>query len=123
MRTEISAQRCKKYKGDNMDEKVLLQAREEIGSIDAEMAALFCRRMQAVGRVAAYKKDTGMPVLDGARERALIERNCALVQEAYRDSYLQFLQHILQLSREYQLRLLGDDAVIDAALTEGDASI
>ena len=79
MRTEISAQRCKKYKGDNMDEKVLLQAREEIGSIDAEMAALFCRRMQAVGRVAAYKKDTGMPVLDGARERALIERNCALV--------------------------------------------
>lgn len=123
MRTEISAQRCKKYKGDNMDEKVLLQAREEIGSIDAEMAALFCRRMQAVGRVAAYKKDTGMPVLDGARERALIERNCALVQEEYRDSYLQFLQHILQLSREYQLRLLGDDAVIDAALTEGDASI
>ena len=123
MRTEISAQRCKKYKGDNMDEKVLLQAREEIGSIDAEMAALFCRRMQAVGRVAAYKKDTGMPVLDGARERALIERNCALVQEEYRDSYLQFLQHILQLSREYQLRLLGDDAAIDAALTEGDASI
>ena len=123
MRTEISAQRCKKYKGDNMDEKVLLQAREEIGSIDAEMAALFCRRMQAVGRVAAYKKDTGMPVLDGARERALIERNCALVQEAYRDSYLQFLQHVLQLSREYQLRLLGDDAAIDAALTEGDASI
>ena len=47
-----------------MDEKVLLQAREEIGSIDAEMAALFCRRMQAVGRVAAYKKDTGMPVFD-----------------------------------------------------------
>lgn len=123
MHTEISAQRCKKYKGDNMDEKVLLQAREEIGSIDAEMAALFCRRMQAVGRVAAYKKDTGMPVLDGARERALIERNCALVQEEYRDSYLQFLQHVLQLSREYQLRLLGDDAAIDAALTEGDASI
>ena len=54
-----------------MDEKVLLQAREEIGSIDAEMAALFCCRMQAVGRVAAYKKDTGMPVFDGARERGV----------------------------------------------------
>jgi chorismate mutase/prephenate dehydratase len=106
-----------------MDEKVLLQAREEIGSIDAEMAALFCRRMQVVGRVAAYKKDTGMPVFDGARERALIERNCALVQEEYRESYLRFLQHTLQLSREYQLRLLGNDAAIDAALTEGDASI
>lgn len=106
-----------------MDEKVLLQAREEIGSIDAEMAALFCRRMQAVRRVAAYKKDTGMPVFDGARERALIERNCALVEEEFKESYLRFLQHELQLSREYQLRLLGDDAAIDAALTEGDASI
>ncbi len=106
-----------------MDEKVLLQAREEIGSIDAEMAALFCRRMQAVRRVAAYKKDTGMPVFDGARERALIERSCALVEEEFKESYLRFLQHTLQLSREYQLRLLGDDAAIDAALTEGDASI
>ena len=106
-----------------MDEKVLLQAREEIGSIDAEMAALFCRRMQAVRRVAAYKKDTGMPVFDGARERALIERNCALVEEEFKELYLRFLQHTLQLSREYQLRLLGDDAAIDAALTEGDASI
>ena len=106
-----------------MDKKVLLQAREEIGSIDAEMAALFCRRMQAVERVAAYKKDMGMPVLDGARERALIERNCALVEEEFKESYLRFLQHVLQLSREYQLRLLGDDAAIDAALTEGDASI
>jgi chorismate mutase/prephenate dehydratase len=106
-----------------MDEKVLLQAREEIGSIDAEMAALFCRRMQAVRRVAAYKKDTGMPVFDGARERALIERNCALVEEEFKESYLRFLQYTLQLSREYQLRLLGDDAAIDAALTEGDASI
>ena len=106
-----------------MDEKVLLQAREEIGSIDAEMAALFCRRMQAVCRVAAYKKDTGMPVFDGARERALIERNCALVEEEFKESYLRFLQHVLQLSREYQLCLLGDDAAIDAALTEGDASI
>ena len=106
-----------------MDEKVLLQAREEIGSIDAEMAALFCRRMQAVRRVAAYKKDTGMPVFDGARERALIERNCALVEEEFKESYLRFLQHVLQLSREYQLRLFGDDAAIDAALTEGDASI
>ena len=106
-----------------MDEKVLLQAREEIGSIDAEMAALFCRRMQAVEHVAAYKKDMGMPVLDGARERALIECNCALVPKEYRESYLQFLQYTLQLSREYQLRLLGDDVVIDAALTEGDASI
>ena len=106
-----------------MEEKEFLQAREQIGRIDAEMAALFCRRMQAVEQIAAYKQQEGLPILDGARERALIERNCALVtQEQYEQYYLRFLQYTMQLSREYQLSLLGQDAVCDG-LTEGDACV
>ena len=102
-----------------MDEKVLLQAREEIAQIDAEMAALFCRRMQTVEQIAAYKKQKGLPVFDGARERALIERNLATVEnEQYAAYYLRFLQDVMQLSREYQLQLLGDAAIIDAAIEE-----
>lgn len=107
-----------------MDDTLFLEAREAIQEIDAEMAALFCRRMQAVECIAAYKKEKGLPIFDGARERALIERNSALVEdEQYKAYYLRFLQHTMQLSREYQLRLLGDDAVIDAAMAEGDAGI
>ena len=37
-------------------ENELEQARREIDAVDAEMAALFCRRMDAVRRVAAYKQ-------------------------------------------------------------------
>lgn len=107
-----------------MDEKLFLEAREAIHKIDAEMAALFCERMQAVERIAAYKGEKGLPVFDGQRERTLIERNCALIEdEQYRAYYLRFLQHTMQLSREYQLSILGADAVMDAALTEGDARI
>ncbi len=107
-----------------MDEKLFLEAREQIQAIDAEMAVLFCRRMKEVERIAAYKKEKGLPVLDGARERALIERNCALIgDEQYKEYYLRFLQYTMQLSRERQLQLLGDGFVADAALTEGDASV
>ncbi len=107
-----------------MDEKLFLEAREQIALIDAEMAALFCRRMQAVECIAAYKREKRLPVFDGARERALIERNCALVtDEQYKAYYLRFLRETMQLSREYQLRLLGEDAVMDAAQGEGDARI
>ena len=40
-------------------ENELEQARREIDAVDAEMAALFCRRMDAVRRVAAYKQARG----------------------------------------------------------------
>ena len=43
---------------------LLQQARSEIDRIDAEMAALFEQRMQAVAHVARYKAQTGKPVFD-----------------------------------------------------------
>lgn len=107
-----------------MEEKTFLEAREQIQNIDAEIARLFCGRMQAVKEIAAYKKQQGMPVFDGRRERALIERNVALIEDAQlKDYYLRFLQYTMQLSREYQLAILGDDAVIEAANGEESANL
>ena len=42
---------------------LLQQARAEIDAVDAEMAALFERRMQAVADVVRYKAETGKPVV------------------------------------------------------------
>ena len=39
---------------------LLQQARAEIDAVDAEMAALFERRMQAVADVVRYKAETGI---------------------------------------------------------------
>ncbi|MBQ3955323.1 MAG: chorismate mutase, partial [Clostridia bacterium] len=46
-------------------------ARRTISEVDLEMAALFSRRMEAVKRIAAYKKERGLPVYDPAREDEL----------------------------------------------------
>ncbi len=84
----------------------LQKAREEIGEIDAEMAKLFCRRMQAVEAVAEYKRERGLPVQDKAREDALVAKNSALIeQDVLREYYVNFQKYTMQLSREYQQRL------------------
>lgn len=88
----------------------LQQARAQIDEIDAQMAALFERRMQAVGEVAQYKARTGKPVFDAEREAAMLERNTArLGDDALRGYYREFLRTALEVSRAYQRALLGRD--------------
>ena len=53
---------------------LLQQARAEIDTVDAEMAALFERRMRAVADVVRYKAETGKPVFDAAREAAVLTK-------------------------------------------------
>ncbi len=84
-----------------MDE--LKKAREKINSIDKEMAELFCQRMEAVGKIAEYKKERGLPILDNAREEEVIIKNSAYVQdETIRSYYVNFLRNNMQISRDFQ---------------------
>ena len=52
----------------------LEQARAEIDTVDAQLAALFERRMAAVLQVAEYKRAHGLPIYDAAREAAVLEK-------------------------------------------------
>ena len=59
------------------DKAPLEEIRSRIDAIDREMAALFVRRMGAAADVAAYKQAEGLPVLDAAREEAVLQKNLA----------------------------------------------
>lgn len=86
---------------------LLEQARREINEVDREMAELFERRMRAAEKVAAYKKEKGLPVLDPAREEQVIRRNADLVaDDALRAYYVNFLKTNMAISRAYQHRIL-----------------
>ena len=70
-----------------MDE--LEQARREIDQVDAQLAALFERRMQAVMQVARYKKAHGLPIHDPAREELVLAKSAQRIQDpALRPYYL-----------------------------------
>ena len=86
---------------------LLEEARIEINAVDAEMAKLFERRMRAAEKVAAYKKEMGLPILDPAREAKVIERGAAMIEdETLRGYYIQFLKSNMAISRAYQGRIL-----------------
>ena len=82
-------------------------SRKEITRIDAEMAKLFEERMQVCQAIAAYKKEHGLSIRDCSREADLINRNRRLIQSSDVESYyVQFLQKTIDLSCDYQSRLI-----------------
>ena len=86
----------------------LNDVRQTINGIDEEMARLFERRMKAVESVAEYKKERGLPVMDAAREREVIDRNCAYVgDDTIRSYYVRFMNDVMALSRQYQEHIIS----------------
>ena len=85
----------------------LEKARQIINSVDRQMAELFEQRMDAAKKVAEYKRLHGIQVTDAAREAEVIKRNSELIKnEDYKSYYIDFLQHNMDVSKNYQHRLL-----------------
>lgn len=81
--------------------------RAEIDGLDAELVSLYCRRMEVAAAIAAYKQAHGLPVLDAAREAAVLDK-VATLAGAPLDGYVRTLYGtILQTSRDYQHALTG----------------
>ena len=82
-------------------------ARKAINEIDAEMARLFVKRMEAAKKIAEYKKSHGLKIYDKAREDEVVRRNSLLVEDdVLREYYVNFLKNNMAVSRKYQERLM-----------------
>ncbi len=83
------------------------RARQEINEIDKAMAELFERRMNAAKDVAEHKKENGLPIFDASREEDVIKRNSAYISsDEIRPHYINFLKNTMNVSKEYQRKLL-----------------
>ena len=86
---------------------LLDEARLIINEVDAKMAELFVKRMQAAEMVAEHKKKHGLKILDAAREEEVIRRNSEYIEDAeLREFYVNFLKNTMAVSRSYQDRLM-----------------
>ena len=91
----------------------LEQARAEIDTVDAQLAALFERRMAAVLQVAEYKRAHGLPIYDAAREAAVLEKAAARIQQpALRPYYKDHVQHMMDLAKQYGVQMPSDQLFI-----------
>lgn len=86
----------------------LEQARKTINDVDAKMAELFEKRMEAAKAVAEYKMEHGLKIFDAAREEEVIRRNSELIKNGeIKDYYVNFLRNNMAVSRNYQDRLMS----------------
>ena len=102
----------------------LKEARAQIEEVDAEMADLFARRMEAVREIAAYKRERGLPIEDLSREKQLIEKQSQrIADETLRSFYIQFLQDTMDVSKRWQHRLISGMRIAYCGVEGAFASI
>ncbi len=96
----------------------LNELREEINKTDAEIVELFKKRMAIAASVAEYKKEHSLPVLDAARERALLERISVLAGDEL-SGYARTLYHtVMDVSKAYQMKCLDPESAIYGEIAE-----
>ena len=109
--------------------KTLEECRAEIDRIDKEMQRLFEARMQVAEDVAKYKIAHDLPVLDQAREQAVLDsRTKELEKKENTAAYRSFLSHVMKLSKARQRALLASSSspsiqVLPVTLEGGDYDI
>lgn len=88
--------------------------RKRIDTIDGQILDLFQQRMEAAGDIASYKAEHKMPVLDRARERAILAEAAERVPDELA-SYAQVLMSLLmEASRARQSKtLVGGTPIVD----------
>ena len=85
----------------------LQEIREQVRRADEEMAKLFVRRMEAVRKIADFKKERGLPIEDKEQENRVLEtRSCLIEDPLMRSFYVCFLQNTMEVSKHWQHRLL-----------------
>ena len=98
--------------------KELSQCRAEIDAIDAQIVALFEKRMQVSRDVAAYKHAHQMNILDTSREQLVLQSRAAqATDDALRQPVVTLFREIMRLSREEQRCVL--DAMTETQSAAG----
>ena len=87
----------------NLDE-----IRKQIDEIDGQLLELFCRRMDLVKDVAAYKIENGMPVFRPEREKSILENVSNRAGAEYGIYAAELFQCLMEVSREMQTQIMEE---------------
>lgn len=83
--------------------------RSEIDIIDKTMQNLFLERMQVVKKVALYKKENNLPILDLEREAEIIKKNVDKIDDLdLVELYEEFYKNVIEVSKKYQEQVIGE---------------
>lgn len=84
--------------------------RAEIDRLDREICSLYERRMQVAARVADYKAEHGLPVLQPEREEAVLRKaESRIADPTLRPGARRLFEALMAVSRELQTGRMGAD--------------
>ncbi len=87
----------------------LQKLRDRIDDIDAQIVALYEKRMDVCAQVAEYKIETGKKVFDRAREEEKLRRIRAMAHNDFNAQGLgELFEQLMSMSRKLQYRLLAE---------------
>ena len=85
----------------------LTELREQINEVDEALLPLFLKRMRLADEVASVKKQQGLPIFNGRREREILSRVSREAGDM--DDYARlFFSHLFELSRSRQVQLMAE---------------
>ena len=85
----------------------LNEIRNQIREVDLSMEDLFIRRMELVRSIADWKKERGLPIEDKDQEARVISALAPKVEDdTLRSFYTRFLQDTMDVSKQWQHRLM-----------------
>ncbi len=100
----------------------LKNIRNEIDSIDAQIAELFTKRMDCAVAVAETKKETHTPILNAAREEEVLDRVEALSGRYGKYTRLLY-DNIMALSRELQYAIINGDSELKNTIENAETAL
>ena len=82
--------------------EALNDLRQDLDTLDAQLAALYRRRMDVAARIAAVKREQGLPVLQPEREREIRARLAELAAPALQPGMQAWFEALRAASRDWQ---------------------
>lgn len=80
----------------------LEELRAELDIVDKALEENFVRRMKVVAKIGEYKRASGIPTLDAAREKAVLEKHTKDIEPELAPCMEEFFKAMMAISRKYQ---------------------
>ncbi len=90
--------------------------RREMDAADEQLLAAFEKRMEIAQRIAEYKRDNALPVLDAKREQQKLRAVAEKVPEELSEYAVTLYSLLMELSRSSQARIIGTKSTLPAEI-------
>lgn len=101
----------------------LSDLRKRIDDIDEQITALFSQRMEFAEKIAEYKQENNMPILQSSREDEILDRISSLSPNKYQSGAKLLFTNIMDISKCLQSSAVNSEFIKDIPIVEDEPNL